>query len=761
MKAMAAPAIDIVVAVYNASEDLRACVESVLAQTRGDYSLVLIDDASTDPAVRAYFEELAPLRLPQLVLLRNERNLGFTATANIGMARSRADVVLLNSDTIVTSGWLDALLRCAASDDRIGTITPFSNNAEICSFPRFCRNNVWPQGADPEPVRAALAAAAVPCYPDIPTGVGFCMYVRRALLDAVGSFDCAFGAGYGEENDLCLRAAAAGFRNVLCDDAFVLHTGGRSFEDAKSPLAERNMPLVLERHPHYLDMVRAYIERDPLASLREAARTAYDRMHGASLGVVHVMHGGGGTEAHVRGLIEATRGRVRHMLATVRDRQWRVEEHRTDGSRMDCEFGRREGEAADAFLRMLCATWNVGLVHLHNISGSRDVVLDALPKLGVPYGYTVHDLNFACPTITLQRPDGSFCGGVTDIDACGHCLAGHEKLHDIDIADWRARHGALLARASFVIAPSRWAGELLARYFPGLDISIVPHASTLGDSGENAVKVVLMPESGLRTVAVLGAIGPDKGARRIERLAQLAAQRNARVRFVVIGYLDRRPDTWQSDDARLTVHGPYASGDLPRLLDYYDAKLVLFPSSGPETFSFTLSEAWSAGRAVLVPPIGALAERVRAQRAGWVMTEEEWRDDGRMLDRIVELLSDEQRSAVAQANEEAARIILPNVREMVEATLAIYRRATEGVEVVHPPVDRLRVVEAFGYRRWIPPAPDGNVRASGPAAIKDAESVPRTRLGHAAIQFRRTAVGRALSRLMPLRFRAALKARIL
>jgi hypothetical protein len=85
------------------------------------------------------------------------------------MAMSRRDVVLLNSDTVVTDGWLGALMRCAASDPSIGTITPFSNNAEILSYPRFCVNNAWPDDADPAPLARAFAKAAVPTYPDVPT----------------------------------------------------------------------------------------------------------------------------------------------------------------------------------------------------------------------------------------------------------------------------------------------------------------------------------------------------------------------------------------------------------------------------------------------------------------------------------------------------------------------------------------------------------------------------------------------------------------
>jgi O-antigen biosynthesis protein len=744
--------IEIVVPVYNAPADLRACVESVIRHTTGDYALVLIDDASPDPAVRVYFDELAARGLSKLTLLRNDRNLGFTGTANRGLTRSRADVVLLNSDTIVTAGWLDALRRCAASDSRIGTITPFSNNAEICSFPRLCENEVWPEGSDPERVRAAIAAAAVPYYPDLPTGVGFCLYVRRALIDTIGPFDAAFGAGYGEENDLCLRAHAAGFRNVLCDEAFVLHTGGRSFEGAKEALGVRNTAILLERHPDYLDLVREYIARDPLKPLREAALTAYDRMFGPALGILHVIHGGGGTEAHARALIEGTRSRIRHALATVRGDRWRIEQHRTDGSKTFCEFGRRDEEPLEDFLRMLCATFGIGLVHLHHISGSRERFLDAMPKLGIPYGLTVHDLHYACPTITLHRADGFYCGAVTDVETCRTCLSGQPGLETIDIARWRQRHATLVAGAAFVIAPTRWAADTFRRYFPSADVAVIAHGlPSHAQRKHGATQVVIIPDDDVPTVAILGAIGPDKGARRIERLASLAAEREASVRFIVIGYLDRQQDAWQSEDGRLTVHGKYDPRELPVLLDYYRVSLVLFPSAGPETFAFTLSEAWAAGRAVLVPPIGALVERVGDHGAGWVMSEDEWRDESQMLDRILDLLSPYNAVAIENAGARAARMPIATLEDMVGATTAVYERAAATAGVEHVPVDRPRTAEAFGYRAWTPP-----VRV----ALEPVEIPPVRGLARTAQRFRQTTMGRLLYRLMPPRAVDALKARL-
>jgi len=754
--------IDIVIPVYNAPADARRCVDSVLAHDHRDCRVTLIDDASTDPGVAALFAELAQRGLPELEILVNAANLGFTGTANRGMTRSRADVVLLNSDTIVTRGWLDALRRCAAADARIGTITPFSNNAEICSFPVFCADNGWRDEDDPEPIRAALARAAVPTYPDLPTGVGFCLYVRRALIDAIGVFDMAFGLGYGEENDLCLRAAHAGWRNVLADDAFVVHRGSRSFSGQKAFLSPRNTALLLERHPHYTRMVEAYIAADPPRALREAASAELARARAPERGVLHVIHDhGGGTETHVRALIDASRNRWRHYLAIAVGDTWQVEEHRAAGGVVTFGFGRRQDESWPEFVRALCATFGVGIVHLHNVSGCRDGLAAAMEGLGLPYGYTVHDLNFACPTITFLGVDNMYCGGVTDVAVCTRCLAGQPPFADVDIVAWRARHRRLLAGATFLIAPSRWAASMLERYFPDCDVRVIPHgtpdASTLPAVGAGALPPVLtLPDDGVPTVAVIGAIGPDKGARRIERLVELARASATPVRFVLIGYMDVRHVPWQAADARFTVHGRYTPRELPGLFAHYQVVLALYPSAGPETFSYTLSEAWAAGVPALVPPIGALAERVGGSGAGWVMSEAEWRDERAMLARIAELVGPAGRDALAVAGSRARATPHATLVAMTDATFAVYEEARARAALTDEraaPFDRTRVRDALGYRAWAPPA-----RETPPAEA--AAAVFGTRVAHAALAIRHTAFGRLLWRIAPQPLLDALKARL-
>jgi hypothetical protein len=220
-----------------------------------------------------------------------------------------------------------------------------------------------------------------------------------------------------------------------------------------------------------------------------------------------------------------------------------------------------------------------------------------------------------------------------------------------------ARGASAARRARVVlIAPSRWAADTLARFYPSARVRVVPHGipeMTPRHAGTRLA--VMLPDDGVPTVAVLGAVGPDKGARRIERLVELARERGSSVRFVLIGYLDRQHTAWQSDDARFTVHGRYDPRDLPDLLAHYRVSLVLYPSAGPETFSYTLSEAWSAGRPVLVPPIGALPERVSPTGAGWVLDDAEWRDERHMLDRIEALLASSRADDLARASRRPRR----------------------------------------------------------------------------------------------------------
>ena len=259
--------VQILLPVYNAPDDLDACLASLARTLPRGVPVLLADDASPDARVAEVVEKHSSAL--DLRHVRRRQNLGFVGNVNEALKETGPDdAILLNSDTVTTPGWFERLLACAASDPRIATVTPWSNNAEICSFPRFCEAAPVPENLD-ELAEAARTAGA-PEYPELPTAVGFCMFLRRAAVEAIGDFDQAtFGRGYGEENDFCLRAAAHGWRNVLCDDAYVAHRGGASFKPEGFAPGGENLARLNARYPGYNALIAGFILRDPLAPLRE------------------------------------------------------------------------------------------------------------------------------------------------------------------------------------------------------------------------------------------------------------------------------------------------------------------------------------------------------------------------------------------------------------------------------------------------------------------------------------------------------------
>lgn len=263
--------IDVIVPLYRNLVVSRRCVESVLAHTNvADARLVLVDDASPEPELSAWAASLA--QAGKAELLRHEQNLGFVAAVNAGMSLDVSrDVVLLNSDTEVPAGWLERLKAAAHSARDIATVTPFSNNGSICSYPQFCVSSPVPEGLDLLTLDRQFAEANAGQIADLPTAVGFCMYIRRDALQQLGDFDLArYGRGYGEENDFSRRAAAAGLRNVLCADLFVYHEGAVSFGDDRKALMRHAERQLVARYPDYGQLVANFIATDPLRHFRSA-----------------------------------------------------------------------------------------------------------------------------------------------------------------------------------------------------------------------------------------------------------------------------------------------------------------------------------------------------------------------------------------------------------------------------------------------------------------------------------------------------------
>ena len=177
--------IDVIVPIYNAFEFTEECIKSVIKNTDlNKHTLVLINDKSPDekilPMLLKYKEENQD---KQIVVLDNEENLGFVKTVNRGMEFSENDVILLNSDTEVTKNWIQKIQVCAYSNTYIATVTPLTNNGTICSVPNFGIDNELPENMSLEEYAEMIEKSSKNRYPELTTGNGFCMYIKRSVIE--------------------------------------------------------------------------------------------------------------------------------------------------------------------------------------------------------------------------------------------------------------------------------------------------------------------------------------------------------------------------------------------------------------------------------------------------------------------------------------------------------------------------------------------------------------------------------------------------
>lgn len=262
------PPVAVVVPIYNSPQCVQRCIESVLRWSPRA-RLILVDDASSDTRIGEILA--AHAGRANVVVERNERNRGFTHSVNVGMGLAGdADVVLLNSDTEVGPRWLSALKLAAYADYSVATVTAVSDNAGAFSVPEIEQYCPIPERWNLLQAQRAVLQQAGLRYPQLPTGNGFCMYIKRRVLARIGPMDAvAFPVGFGEENDFCQRAAHAGYRNIVAGNVLVHHERSASFGDTRrADLGVQGMQVLRERYPDY--------ESEVAATLHSFARRVLD-----------------------------------------------------------------------------------------------------------------------------------------------------------------------------------------------------------------------------------------------------------------------------------------------------------------------------------------------------------------------------------------------------------------------------------------------------------------------------------------------------
>jgi O-antigen biosynthesis protein len=600
--------IDIIIPVYRGLAETRACIESVLASAnKTPFELVVVNDASPEPGMADLLAGLAADN--KIALLTNENNLGFVATCNRAISlHPDRDVLLLNSDTLVHGSWLDRMIACAKADAEIASVTPFSNNATLCSYPKIGESQPMPTGDAFAELDQIFATVNAQQSIEIPTGVGFCMWMSRAALNEIGAFDeAAFGRGYGEENDWCFRAVAAGYRHVLCADVFVAHKGEVSFAHESGGRKNNAQAIIDARYPDYHAKVADFFERDPARPHRCAVDIS--RLKSSALPrILMVTHGwGGGTERHVRDLAKL----VEHDCEVILLRPER-------GNMLSLTW-LRAGEAFQVFFKAQSASLSgfmqllkfvaelgVSRMHLHHVHGLPIEVLSMAEHLHVPLDITLHDYFPITPQYHLSP-------GATMPDDTAASVQNH--AWGLSVIEWRSRFGALLIQAERVISPSRDLASRVEAFFPNLKCEIWPHFVLPSKPRDVDFKV-----------ALLGGMTPEKGLDVLEACATEAHETHLPLAFSLLGHTSRPVPQWPF--LPIEISGSYRDEDLARRIEFTRPDAFLFPSQIPESFSYTLSAAMATGKPIVASKLGSFKERLSdypaAELLEWNASAAQW-----------------------------------------------------------------------------------------------------------------------------------------
>ena len=225
---------EVIIPAFNSPKAVGDCLLALRQNTNIPHLVTLVNDGSFSETTDILDRFAAGN--PWCRVLHGARNEGYTRAVNRAIKSAAGKVfVILNSDTLVTPGWLGGLVECLNETADTGIAGPLSNAASWQSIPRMKDNENWyvnqlAEGETPESVAKVVRKISARQFPEVSVVNGFCFAVKREVIDAIGLFDeITFPQGYGEENDFCLRAADAGFKMRIADHVYVYHHKSASF----------------------------------------------------------------------------------------------------------------------------------------------------------------------------------------------------------------------------------------------------------------------------------------------------------------------------------------------------------------------------------------------------------------------------------------------------------------------------------------------------------------------------------------------------
>ena len=611
--------VSVVVPIYNALDDVRECLESILSTVnKTAYEIVCVNDCSTDKGIEPYLRDLAESN-SNITFINSDVNRGFVKSVNKGLlARAYKDVVILNSDTVVPEAFVDRIHTAGQSDKSLGVITPLSNNATIFSFPLTLTENILEELSEFQEIDELLRKNASGDLFEVPTAHGYCMYVKGEVIEKVGILnEDEWGVGYGEENDYCQRVKMHGWRIAAYHGMYVAHTGSVSFGDEKrESQISKNLGRLNEIYPEYDKLIQKHIHeegesrlaRNKLQLLKYKTKSGVDDV----LFVTHSL--GGGTTEYLNRCVESLSIEgVRSIFLTTEENEIVI---CTPDKSLCCNYRFDEIPQLRAHLKILQAAELI----LNSTFNFPTELFDNIQDIVDNYTVVLHDYSWICPKINMIDASGSYCG-MPSSDICVRCIevgGTHESFNhswknvSVSLDLWLTKNKALLQNARMIIAPSHDTAKNMKSKYPDINIQVKHHM----DNFKLSSSVVRYKADSIddHVIGIFGMIGDHKGMQELKRLCWILAKRHPGIKMVFFGTLSETH--WMKSYKNVSCAGEYSADNLGRLISKFKPTFGLFLSKWPETYCYTITDAVSNGVYPIALDIGAFPERMMLHNYG-------------------------------------------------------------------------------------------------------------------------------------------------
>lgn len=629
--------IDILVPIYKNWSLTKACLEAIhesVQISKDNYGVEIYIHATNDCSPEPEVNEMLPKFCDKLGIFyhSNRTNLGFIGTVNNFFMNTQGDVLLINSDVLVGKNLISQLL-CATKiqDPTIASITAFSNNATIYSYPYQCVENSISSEESIDRIAEAFQVASAEMAATnggselvrVPVSHGFLMYMTRTALSKVGFFDDCFGLGYGEEVDWAMRATQLGFRHFVCASAYAFHKGSVSFGSKTREKAVSNShTIILERYPYYDSMVHDYISVDYHRKTRNRV-AQYLLTQSDKPFILHVTHSsGGGINKYISDYashhpgshhLRLTPGRSYHDLLnnSCVDRMFTLECEELEAA--------VQGFFADDILSSLTQLALGSPIHLilHSFVGWHieeiERLLSWIEDYKITYEFIAHDYMTVCPRVKLINSSGDYCG-LAEESTCRYCLSTSNSSAETsllapltsDISLYRSFFHDILAGAKKIICSTTSQADLLSK----LDFKNI----AIAEPSEPLFSRLPSVQKGINSgnLVVIGGISEEKGAERLFQVAGILKHLKPNIHIYLIGDASNMLKLKSLDN--FTHTGGYSCfNELTHHVLSIHEPIAFFPAIWPETWCYTLSEAMAMQLPVIAPRLGAIGDRLLKQ----------------------------------------------------------------------------------------------------------------------------------------------------